>query len=145
MISLQLLILFITLPVNLDTWYDGSCSSRSAMLRWSHTHLFPSSLCFSSIFNIPCIISVCVTKIKCFKSMIRQLSLNRNNGCNYDTWFLMFDWWAGWLLFNAKSTIFHLYPANNQDWLAQSTIKVNLLLKVLLKLIVNYFFCTNVN
>jgi len=28
---------------------------------------------------------------------------------------------------------------------AQSTIKVNLLLKVLLKLIVNYFCCTNVN
>ena len=33
----------------------------------------------------------------------------------------------------------------NLDWIAQSTIKVNLLLKVLLKLIMNYICCTNGN
>jgi len=35
--------------------------------------------------------------------------------------------------------------SDDHDWVAQRTIKVNLLLKVLLKLIVNYFCCRNVN
>jgi hypothetical protein len=42
-------------------------------------------------------------------------------------------------------TLTRLEWARDLDWVAQSTIKINLLLKVLLKLIVNYFCCTNLN
>ena len=48
-------------------------------------------------------------------------------------------------ILNRCSSIYLIVSDENLDWVAQSTIKVNLLLKVLLKLIVNYFCCTNVN
>ena len=48
------------------------------------------------------------------------------------------------IMYGSKSCYINIF-LENLDWVAQSTIKVNLLLKVLLKLIVNYFSCTNVN
>ncbi|CAC5393426.1 unnamed protein product [Mytilus coruscus] len=49
------------------------------------------------------------------------------------------------LALNIKTSSVNTIQANDQDWVAQTSIKVNSLLKVHLNLIIYYLRCTNVN